>query len=181
MNIEKTEDKRERILEERARRLAQKIADDKDRSVLLTAAIITAGGGRFGVPSDSIREIVRLPQIMKLPGLPPWLPGFIHLRGELICLADVSHWFNTEASNCPGFVVVINGQAGSLGLLADEIAGFKEIFTEDLAENLTDKDEKKSKPLKFATKDLTLVIDAARLLNDPDVIVDQSAAKKAAL
>jgi len=178
MKGERPEDKRERILEERARRLAQKIGDDKNRSSLLTAAIITAGGSRFAVPAEFVREIIRIPQIMKLPGLPPWLPGFIHLRGELICLADVSHWFNTEASNCAGFVVVVQGAPGPLGLLADEIAGFKEILSEDLAENLMDKDENKSKPLKFVTKDLTLAIDVNRLLNDPDVVVDQSTERK---
>ncbi len=51
--------------------------------------IVELGRQRFGLPSCELREIVPLPEVSAIPGLPPHVRGVLCLRDEVLTLIDL--------------------------------------------------------------------------------------------
>ncbi|MBK6404596.1 MAG: chemotaxis protein CheW [Holophagales bacterium] len=82
-----------------------------------------AGGERFAVPLDRVREAARPRRITPLPGAPPWWNGVALIRGEALGIVDVAAAVGlspTPPRSSP-LVVVLHGCDHAL--LVDAIDG----------------------------------------------------------
>lgn len=66
---------------------------DTQRGRFLTFLI---GKKRYGIPTESVREIIGLQTITRLPGAPAHIKGVINLRGKVIPVTDVRLKFNKK-------------------------------------------------------------------------------------
>jgi purine-binding chemotaxis protein CheW len=85
--------------------------------------VFRVAGSEFGLPVESVGEILRMVAIAPVPEAPEWLPGVINLRGKVIPVVDlrVRLGLPREAPrlNTPILVAEAGGQA--VGLIADSV------------------------------------------------------------
>lgn len=96
-----------------------------------TARVLTvrAGSGRFGIPLECVREIVRDLRLVPLAGAPDRVLGLAGFRGEplaVIALAALAGDDTSLGSAVP-VVVVDLGDEGSVGLAVDRVAGVQRV------------------------------------------------------
>jgi chemotaxis signal transduction protein len=183
------EPKREQVLRARAERLARaerrSEAGEVAAQVAAQVAVIAVGDERFGVPAERIRELVDVPAIASLPGLPGWLPGLAQIRGELVSVVDLARLFGIvaekaaekvaekAADEAPGCLVVVECAAGPLGLLASRNLGFRVVRSTEIAAGFSQSTSRDERPVRFVTRDLCAVLDLERLAADERLVVHQ--------
>ncbi len=164
--------KYDEILERRARQLARAVDPVHERELDTVAAVVAVGPESFGIPVESLREIIAAPAITGLPYLPPWMRGIVQIRGELVSVVDTASWFGIAVSSPPAFLAVIEGSSGPLGLLVDAVLGFREFFVNEIATTFSRTDTTLGRPIRAITKDLVALVDTEGLLTSDKIIVD---------
>jgi purine-binding chemotaxis protein CheW len=162
------------ILEVRAKKLARGKERGHLRQHYITAAVVSIDAEYFGIPVDGLRQIVKAPPISNLPGMPPWLRGIAQVRGELISVVSLARFFKLESSGVSDFLAVVEGKLGAIGLLADTLLGFRDIYADEIAEKFGKNTADDERPIRAITKDLVSIIDLQRLLDDKRLIVDDT-------
>ena len=158
---------RRRVLGERARKLADRAAKESGRAIRTQAAVVSVGSERFAFPSAAVREIVAMPKPTRLPGLPPFILGIAHCRGELVSVVDLARWFGVTTDGTPRFLLLLRAPAGLVGVTAEQVLGFRAVHEDELSPP----DDASDRPVAAITKDLTALIDVDRLVADDDLLV----------
>lgn len=92
----------------------------------------------FGIELAFVQEIIRLPEMVKVPGAPPYFAGLANLRGSILPVISGRARFGlpdaeaTEATR----VVVLDFRGEKLGFIVDrmsEVVNLEEAVMEDLA------------------------------------------------
>ncbi len=94
----------------------------------------------FGVPIDTVREVLDVVPVTRVPGAAGFLKGVINLRGAVVPVADVRIKFGMSATilteNSCIIVVEVNISAEdgkiTVGLLADQVMEVAELSGDDL-------------------------------------------------
>lgn len=86
---------------------------------------VTAAGAEFGLPVDSVQEVVRVPPVTRLPFPPPTIRGVTSVRGEVVTVMDLGMRLLGRSSDPERrLVVVTDPRTGEkVGLLVQEVAG----------------------------------------------------------
>ncbi|MDI1446059.1 chemotaxis protein CheW [Polyangium sp. 6x1] len=150
---------REEIFRRRAERLAQAASDDGPRRLAARVALVGAGAQRLGIPVEVLREIVPIPEITALPGLPRWLLGITHVRGEIVGVVDLASILGAGGERA-GAMAVVEGAGGPLGLAVESVLGFRDIHEDELSAQMK---ADSHRPIQAMTKDLVAIIDVERL------------------
>ena len=163
----------EAILEKRARALAQVPLAQDGSPLVCSVALVGVGPEVFGVPIEAMHEIVRVPPITALPGLPAWLPGIVQIRGEVFGVVDLGEWFGIAEGREERYLVVLGGFKVPLGLLVGSVLGFRDVRADEIASGLRDGDCG-VRPVSFTTRDLVSVLDLDALARSPDLTLSPS-------
>lgn len=78
----------------------------------------------FGVEIGQVREIVRIPEITKVPEAPGFIEGVINLRGEVIGVVDLAKEFELPALpklEKSARIVVAEIEEKTFGMIVDEV------------------------------------------------------------
>ena len=78
----------------------------------------------YGIPITQVQEIIQIPSITRVPGIPGFVEGVINLRGKIIPIVDLRKRFNLTqeqfGENTRIVVTTIDNQ--SIGLLVDSVS-----------------------------------------------------------
>ena len=112
-----------------------------------------------------------------LPGAPAFVVGVINLRGEILSVIDLKKFFELPERGLSDVnkVIVLQSPAMEFGVLADAIAGTRTIETSSLAVSLPSLNGVRSEFLRGITREPVVVLDAAKLLESPRIVVDDGA------
>jgi len=93
----------------------------------------------YGVPILSVQEIISLPNLTRLPGVPDYIPGIINLRGNIIPLYELRSKFKLETRELGDSTIVIIAQTGNeskrtVGFIVDTVSDVVSITPENLSE-----------------------------------------------
>jgi len=93
----------------------------------------------YGVPILSVQEIISLPNLTRIPGVPEYIPGIINLRGNIIPLYELRSKFKLETRELGDNTIVIIAQTGSeskrtVGFIVDTVSDVVSITPENLSE-----------------------------------------------
>lgn len=157
----------QKVLQERARKLAARSSELVERKVHATTAIVVVGSESFAIPSEFVRGIVPLVEAMRLPGLPAHLLGIVHFRGELISVVDLGLYLGARGATRPRFLVVVRGGPGLIGLGVEEVLEFRALHEDEVEANA----HAGNRPLRAVTRDLVQVLDIPRLVSDEALVV----------
>ncbi len=162
-----TDGHRAEILRRRAERLAERRAEVRHEGSAIDMVLIDVGRETLALPAESVREITALPPVTPVPGLPPYLVGITHLRGELVSVLDLGRWLGIAGAGACRYLVWLDHPKGPLGLLAERVAGFRRVWEDELDRARHGEE----RPVAGVTRDLISVLDVEQLWERPDLLV----------
>jgi purine-binding chemotaxis protein CheW len=163
-----------RILEARARAAAKPPAkpDGAERLEILGFSM---AGETYGVETRHVREVCQIKDLTALPCTPSFVAGVMNLHGRIIAIIDLRKFFELPARGLTELnrVIVLKGGDNELGLLADSIEGVRSVTVSSLQEGLPTLTGVREKFLRGVTGQMLAVLDAARLLGDASLKVNE--------
>lgn len=94
------------------------------------------GEDEFGVDIMDVKEIIRVPEITKVPNAPAYVEGACNLRGNVLPIIDGRTWFNMERKekdeNSRVLVIDVGGKAN--GVIVDKVSEVMRVNTADIEE-----------------------------------------------
>lgn len=161
-------------LEARARRLAAAPAPARPAGTLAAVAF-ELGGERYAVEAAAVREVLRSPRPVRLPGAPPFVAGLVNLRGELVDVLDVRGFLGAPAAAATDrrCLIVLGGARAELALQVDGVEGLVELDPAGLAPPPDAPARTRPEYVRGLAPDGLALLDAPTLLRDPRLVVDQ--------
>ena len=163
-----------RILEARARAAAHPPAKDDDAERLEVLAF-TIAGETYGVETYHVGEVCQLKNLTVLPCTAPFIAGVMNRRGQVLAIVDLRKFFGLPSRGLTELnrVIVLRGNDGELGLLADSIDGVQSVIVSGLQEGLPTLTGIRERFLKGVTGQMLAVLDGVRLLVDASLKVNE--------
>jgi purine-binding chemotaxis protein CheW len=163
------------ILRARAQALArppQRLAAAEDVIELLEFRLAQE---RYALESRWVREVSSFKELTPLPCCPPFVLGIVNVRGRILPVLDLKKFFDLPEKGLTDLhrIILVGGNDLELGLLADTIVGVRSIATTGLQPALPTLTGVRSDYLKGVTAERLVVLDLARILADPKIIVHE--------
>lgn len=163
------DEKTRTLLRLRASELAKRGQVEERRTMGEPVAVVLVGGERMGLPVSRLHSVIRVPPITEVPGLPRWMPGLVQVRGTLFTVVDISRWLGLPQRTTPAYLAMLEESRRSLGVLVEGVAGVREIFADEIAEQRGAGDANGAVPIQYTTRDLVAVLDIERLFAATDL------------
>ncbi|MBI5233620.1 MAG: purine-binding chemotaxis protein CheW, partial [Deltaproteobacteria bacterium] len=98
-----------------------KTVDAKDTVFQLVA--FKVGKEEFSIPITKVQEIIRMPEITKVPRTPDFVEGVINLRGKVIPVVDLRKRFGLDVSekSSDTRVIVVDSSGKIVGFMVDAV------------------------------------------------------------
>lgn len=94
--------------------------------------VFNIGPDEFGVPVRNAVEVIRKKVPRRIPDMPEYIEGFIHVRRDIIPLVDMKKRFNVPSSHPRERVLVVRYIKERVGLLVDAVSGILKYNDDDL-------------------------------------------------
>ena len=102
-------------------------SEDADRAVApVSGVVLRFGGARYAVDMAAVAEVVPIPVITRLPGVPNWLAGVVNWRGRVLPVVDLRPLAGAEQAPTSARLVVLSHEDHEVGVLADFVPGLLE-------------------------------------------------------
>lgn len=90
----------------------------------------------YASPLLSIKEVVKVPRIKPVPYMHDYFLGIINLRGKIISVIDLKRKFKLGAALAStGFILVVEVEAGQVGIVVDDIVAVDKFDESDIGLN----------------------------------------------
>ncbi|MEP0823479.1 MAG: purine-binding chemotaxis protein CheW [Ignavibacterium sp.] len=162
------------ILRTRAEALARE-PEEEETGESLEVLEFSLAYERYGLETMFVREVYLLKELTPLPGTPPFVLGIINVRGKILSVLDLKKFFDLPEKGLTDLnrVIVLSSDTMEFGVLADEIIGVRSILTAALQPAVPTMTGIREEYLRGLSPDGTVVLDAATILNDKNIIVFQ--------
>jgi purine-binding chemotaxis protein CheW len=164
----------QRILRERALKLARPLSNGAvTQDGQLELLEFRLASERYAVESRFVQEVHPLRDLTPLPGTPPFVPGIVNVRGQILPVYDLKKLFDLPEPGLTDLhrVLHVRGHDMELGLLADIVVSVRLIEANSLQASLPTLTGIRADYLKGITDDRVVVLDLDRILSDPKIIV----------
>lgn len=162
-------ERRARILAERAQLLARTTSAEADQGDRLEVVFCTVGSEVFALPVEHLREIVPLPAVTQVPSCPTWILGIAHVRGSLLSVIDLGQVCRAKGDRKAEHIAVVETVHGPLGLTVDRVLHCKEISLSSLT---APEDRSERRASLGVTPDLAVLLDLPALASHPELVVE---------
>lgn len=165
-----------RVLRERARAAARESAADDDPAARIQVVEFLLAYERYAVETSWVHEVVALRDLTPLPGAPAFVAGLINVRGRIVSVVDLKVFFDLPAKGLPDLnrVLIVGNDTLEFGLLVDAVAGVAHLRLDQLQPALPTLTGVREEYLRGLTPERLAVLDAARILADPRIVVRQA-------
>lgn len=75
--------------------------------------LVRLGGASYALPVASVREVVRLPPVTRVPGLPAFVAGLTNVRGRVLAVLDLRQMLRLDGPRGDRLVILDGGQVDS--------------------------------------------------------------------
>jgi purine-binding chemotaxis protein CheW len=129
----------------------------------------------FALENRYVQEVHPLKELTLLPCTPPFVLGIVNVRGRILPVLDLKKFFDLPEKGLTDLhrIILVRGNDLELGLLADVIVGVRFIPADSLQPSLPTLTGVRSDYLKGVTAERLVVLDLARILADPKIIVHE--------
>lgn len=164
-----------KLLAERARVFAR---PEEESTETLFSELLTfrLSDQEYAIKTQYIREVFIMHEITPVPGVPDFIIGICAVRGEIISVVDLRAFFAIPKYGLTDLnrIIVLSDGTMTFGILADYIT---DIYIRP-ADRFSPVDPKttpiKRRYLLGTTDGSVLVLDAAAILADPAMVIDQT-------
>jgi purine-binding chemotaxis protein CheW len=163
------------ILRARALALARPLEDAPSAETMLDVLEFRLAHERYALETRYVREVYPLKDLTPLPGTPPFVLGIVNVRGRILPVLDLKKFFDLPEEGLTDLhrIIMVQGNALDLGLLADATVGVRSISVDSIQPALPTLTGIRSEYLKGVTAERLVVLDVARILADPHIIVHE--------
>jgi purine-binding chemotaxis protein CheW len=129
----------------------------------------------YGIESDRVDEVWPIRAYTQLPCMPPVVFGVVNVRGRIATVFDLRRLFELPEGGISDLnkVILLRGEEGGFGILADAVTGIRHVPLCDLQPGLPTLTGVRQDYLKGVTPDQVAVLDADRLLRDPKLVINE--------
>lgn len=139
--------------------------------------IFSLGEQRYAISLHVVREVIGLPKITPMPGMPPEYKGLINLRGRIIPTLDLTlrlHPAGPDGARAKRPTIIIADRDGQqVGLMVDEVVEVIPVEESQIDPNVDGIQESDSRAVvgvaKCHEKELTLVLGLERLIGKNEI------------
>lgn len=130
----------------------------------------------YALEMKYVREVILTGEITPVPGTPDFISGICAARGQIISLVDLRTLIRIPEKGLTDLnrVIVITDGKITFGILADNISGVGTIAMDQMIEPRARDLERCRGYVKGIAGDGLYVLDAAAILGDPGIIVDDA-------
>ncbi len=166
-------DEQRAVLRARARALARRDEEAAEESIEVLA--FRLAHETYAMETTFVREVCLLAELAPVPCTPEHIAGLINLRGQILTVVDVRRLLSLpdEDAGGPGQVIVVRHGALEAGILADAIVGIGDVPADRLEQALPAAQGPEARYVKGVIADGRILLDAAALLDDPRLAVDE--------
>jgi purine-binding chemotaxis protein CheW len=163
----------ERLLEERARRLACPLASNHEVGAWQDLLAFQLSGERYGIETRHVREIIGLSGLTVVPGAPEVVAGVANLRGQVLVVFDIRPLLGLapQGGRETSPVLVCGATNADLGLLVDAANDVVRILVNEIFAEAIVADAASISVIRGLTPDALIVLDGAALLSDQRLFV----------
>jgi len=97
--------------------------------------VFRLGEQKYGVPIETVREIIPYSEITPVPGTPEFFEGFMNVRGELVSVTNLRKFIGmkTPEDQSRFKILILTSMSGSSrGIMADDVSAIAEFSAENL-------------------------------------------------
>jgi purine-binding chemotaxis protein CheW len=122
-----------------------------------------------------VGEVFPLKNLTPLPCTSPFVLGIVNVRGRILPVLDLKKFFELPEQGSTDLhrIILVHGNDLELGLLADVIVGVRAVPVDSLQPSLPTLTGIRAEYLKGVTAERLVVLDLARILADPKIIVHE--------
>ena len=130
---------------------------------------------RYALEYCFVQGVCPLKELAPLPCTPPFVLGIVNVRGRILPVLDLKRFFGLPEKGLTDLhrIILVRGNDLEMGLLADVIVGVRSIPADSLQRSLPILTGVGSDYFKGVTAERLVVIDLARILADPKIIVHE--------
>ena len=94
----------------------------------------TIGDEEYGVDIQTVKEVIRIEQITRLPRSPLFVKGVINLRGDIIPIIDLRERFGIERQDYvdTSRIIVVEMEGKSIGMVVDSVESVIRLSQDDV-------------------------------------------------
>lgn len=168
-----SEEEKHVLLKKRAQALSVETKDVKNQGDIIEIVVFRLATETYGLESKYVREVYPLKAFTVLPGTPNFLLGIINVRGQIISVIDLKKFFNLPEKGIGELnkVIILRNEKMEFGILADIIQSTQSIFIEEIQATPVSVEGIGAGYIKGITKDRIIVLDAAAILKDENIII----------
>jgi len=100
------------------------VAQEKKSAEIVQLVVAELSHEEYGIPITQVQEIIKIPEVTRIPNMPEFIEGVINLRGKIIPIIDLRKRFNLtqkqKDEEARIVITTIGGQA--VGLVADSVS-----------------------------------------------------------
>jgi purine-binding chemotaxis protein CheW len=164
---------KQQLLKARARELARNGEKEKPVGESIEVVEFLLAYEKYGIESSYVREIYPLRELTPVPCTPPFVPGIINVRGEIVSVIDMKKFFDLPERGLTDMnkVIIVHDDKMEFGILADAILGVRSILREDIQPSLPTLTGIRAEYLQGMTKEPLVVLDTAKILSAKNLVV----------
>ena len=165
------------VMRTRARALAQEHVQTGPAAATFEVVEFSLASETYAFEAAFVREVYPLKDYTPIPGVPPFVLGIVNVRGQIMSVIDLKKFFDLPEIGLGQLnkLIILRGEQMELGILADDILGARSIDLEALQSAPSTVSGIGAQYLRGVTAERVVVLDAAKLLHDDQIIVNQSA------
>ena len=129
----------------------------------------------YAIESKYISEVYQLKEFTPIPCTPDFVLGVINLRGSILSILNFKKFFDLPDKGIADFnkIIIINSEFNKFGILSDSIIGVRSIRASEIQPPLPTLTGIRKTYLKGILEDRIIVLDAAKIISDPNIIVHE--------
>jgi len=168
------EAEKERVLRARARMMSRAPAEEKDGERISVLEFFLTRE-RYAAEMKYVRETYPLRSLCHLPGTPPFVVGIINIRGQILSVVDIKKLFDLPERGITNLnrVLVVQSGANIFGILADEVAGIREVEIRDLQPPISTLSGPQEEYIKGITSERLIVLNMESMLSDKRLVIHE--------
>jgi purine-binding chemotaxis protein CheW len=163
------------ILRARAQLLARPLKRTAQEGAAFELLEFRLAQERYAIETQWVWEVSTFKDLTPLPCCPRFILGIVNVRGRILPVIDLKKFFDLPENGLTDLhrIILVSGNGLELGLLTDTIVGVRTIPAADLQSSLPTLTGVRSDYLKGVTAERLVVLDLARILADPKIIVHE--------
>ena len=173
-SLQKGSAERRQILKERAKVMAR-APEQEAAGARLEVVEFKLADETYAFEPIHVREVRPLQGLTPLPCTPPFVRGVVNVRGQILSVVDLKKFFDLPDRGLTDLnrILILHSAEMEFGVLADAIAGTRRIRLSELQLSLPTLTDVRHDYLKGVTGERTVILDAEKLLSNPDLIVHE--------